>query len=347
MKNEDRSFFIAVRDFLTVYLPKQCCASANTIKSYRETLNLFIDFLTQEKQIPLDGITFAECTYQNVMDFLDWLQSSRRCGSSTRNQRLFALKSFVKYAGMRYPEWILLRFELDKVPVQKKENKLIDFIPEDALRAILEQPDAGTKRGMRDLSFMVLMYDTAARDREILDLTVGSLHLEQKYPSVHITGKGGRTRIVPIMDKTVQHLKKYLSIFHPAENRQNEDYLFYTVSHGQKHQMSDDNVAKFLEKYAVMARTKCVNVPERVHPHLFRHARAIHLYRGGIPLPLLSEFMGHASVQTTTIYAYADTEMKRAAIEKVTDNSTIPHVERDLPAWQNDEELIKRLYGLK
>ncbi|MCF8568530.1 site-specific integrase [Alicyclobacillus tolerans] len=347
MKNEDRSFFIAVRDFLAVYLPKQRCASANTIKSYRDTLNLFIDFLTHEKQMPLDGITFAEYTYQNVMDFLDWLQSSRRCGSSTRNQRLFALKSLVKYAGTRYPEWISLRFELDKVPVQKTENNLIEFIPEDALRAILEQPDPGTKCGMRDLNFMVLMYDTAARDREILDLTVGSLHLNQKYPSVHITGKAGRARIVPIMDKTVEHLRKYLSVFHPAENRRKEDYLFYTVSHGQKHQMSDDNVAKFMAKYANMARTKCISVPERVHPHLFRHARAIHLYRGGMPLPLLSEFMGHASVQTTTIYAYADTEMKRLAIEKVADKSTIPQVENDLPAWQNDEELIKRLYGLK
>lgn len=347
MRIEDRSFFIVVRDFLTVYLPKQRCASANTIKSYRDTLNLYIDFMTREKQVPLHTISFAECTYQNITDFLDWLQSSRKCGSSTRNQRLFALKSFLKHAGRKYPEWISLRYEFDKVPIQKESNKPIDLIPEDALKAILEQPDTDTKCGMRNLCFMVLMYDTAARDREMLDLMVGSLHLEQKYPVIHITGKGGRTRVVPIMDKTAQHMKKYLSIFHPQETRRNEDYLFYTVSHGERHPMSDDNVARFMAKYATMARDRCVSVPAKIHPHLFRHARAIHLYRSGMPLPLLSEFMGHANIQTTTIYAYADTEMKRSAIERATTINTIPQVNIDLPAWQNDEELIKRLYGLK
>ena len=347
MKNEDRSFFIVIRDFLTVYLLKQRCTSVNTIKSYRDTLNLYIDFMTHEKQVPINNISFMDCTHQNITDFLDWLQSSRKCGSSTRNQRMFALKSFLKYAGTKYPEWISLRYEFDKVPIQKKEHKLIDFISEDALQAILKQPDTNTKCGIRNLCFMVLMYDTAARDREMLDLTVGSLHLNQKHPVIHIIGKGGRARIVPIMDKTVEHLNNYLSIFHPPANRRNEDFLFYTVSHGQRHQMSDDNVARFMAKYATLARERCVNVPEKVHPHLFRHARAIHLYRSGMPLPLLSEFMGHASIQTTTIYAYSDTEMKRSAIEKVTAENAIPRPENDLPAWQNDEELIKRLYGLR
>lgn len=347
MNNKDRSFFIVVRDFLTVYLPKQRCSSSNTIKSYRDTLNLYIDFMTHQKHVLLDSISFKECSYKNIMDFLDWLQSDRRCSSSTRNQRLFALKSFLKYAGTKYPEWISLGYELDQVPIQKKENNLIEIIPEDALKTILEQPNPDTKCGMRNLCFMVLMYDTAARDREMLDLTVGSLHLKQNYPAVCITGKGGRTRLVPIMERSVQHLKRYLSIFHPAERRRNGDYLFYTTSHGERHQMSDDNVAKFIAKYATMARTKCMNVPERVHPHLFRHARAIHLYRSGMPLPLLSEFMGHAAVQTTTIYAYADTEMKRLAIEKATNQESIPQMDNDTPAWQNDEELIKRLYGLR
>lgn len=347
MNNKDRIFFITIRDFLTVYLPKQRCASANTIKSYRDMLNLYIDFMLHQKHMSLDNISFNECTYKNITEFLDWLQSDRKCSSSTRNQRLFALKSFLKYAGTKYPEWISLRHELERVPLQKKENKLINIIPEDALKTILDQPNPDTKSGLRNLCFMVLMYDTAARDREMLDLTIGSLHLNQKYPAICITGKGGKTRMIPIMEKTVLHLKKHLFIFHPAEKRRNEDYLFFTVSHGGRHQMSDDNVAKFIAKYGTMAKTKCIGVPERVHPHLFRHARAIHLYRNGMPLPLLSEFMGHNDVQTTTIYAYADTEMKRLAIEKATINSSIPEVGNDMPAWKNDEELIRRLYGLK
>ncbi len=235
---------------------------------------------------------------------------------------------------------------MDKIPVQKKDGKLINIIPEDALQSILKQPNPDTKCGMRNLCFMVLMYDTAARDREMLDLTIGSLHLNQKHPVVCISGKGSKTRMVPIMAKTAQHLNKYLSVFHPEENRRNEDYLFYTVIHGTRHQMSDDNVAKFLTKYGNMAKMECLSVPNKIHPHMFRHARAIHLYRSGMPLTLLSEFMGHADIQSTNIYAYADTEMKRLAIEKANNNTTVPQVDNCTPVWQSDDELIKRLYGL-
>jgi site-specific recombinase XerD len=346
MNEKERSFFTTIRDFLTIYLPKQRCVSVNTIKSYRDTLNLYIDFMVQQKQMELGAISFNQCTCENISDFLSWLQSERGCGSSTRNQRLFAMKSFLKYAGIKHPEWISLKFEVDKVPVQKKEGKLIDIIPEDALQSILKQPDPDTKCGLRDLCFMVLMYDTAARDREMLDLTIGSLHLNQKHPTVSLYGKGSKVRVVPIMQKTTQHLQKYLSVFHPKENRHDEDYLFYTVIHDVRHQMSDDNVAKFMTKYGKMAKNECLNVPEKLHPHMFRHARAIHLYRSGMPLPLLSEFMGHADIQSTNIYAYADTEMKRLAIEKATNNDVVPQTTNTVPAWQNDEELIKRLYGL-
>ncbi len=92
----ERSFFIVIRDFLTIYLPKQRCVSVNTIKSYRDTLNLYIDFMVQHKHMVLGDISFNECTYENISDFLDWLQNKRGCGKSTRNQRLFALKSFFK-----------------------------------------------------------------------------------------------------------------------------------------------------------------------------------------------------------------------------------------------------------
>lgn len=107
--------------------------------------------------------------------------------------------------------------------------------------------------------------------------------------------------------------------------------------------MSTDAVNLFMKKYGEMARRACPEVPERVHPHQLRHSRAMHLYRAGMPLVLLAEFLGHADVNTTRIYAWADTEMKRQAIQKVskvTEGDTIE------PIWANDEELIKRLYGL-
>ena len=107
--------------------------------------------------------------------------------------------------------------------------------------------------------------------------------------------------------------------------------------------MSIDNVEKFVKKYGEMAKEICNEVPKRVHPHQLRHTRSIHLYRGGMPLALLSEFLGHVEIETTRVYAYADTEMKRKAIEKATINDDNLKEE---PIWINDEETLKKLYGL-
>lgn len=156
-------------------------------------------------------------------------------------------------------------------------------------------------------------------------------------------GLDGKLRIVPISPSVVELLKTYLDKAHPTEQRQSDDYLFFTTHHGCKNRMSTDAVNLFMKKYGETARRACPEVPERVHPHQLRHSRAMHLYRAGMPLVLLSEFLGHADVNTTRIYAWADTEMKRQAIQKVSKATAEDSIE---PIWANDEEMIKRLYGL-
>ena len=116
-------------------------------------------------------------------------------------------------------------------------------------------------------------------------------------------------RIVPIMERTVEHLRKYLDLYHP--NSKEDEFLFYVDRKGLRQPMSPDNVAKFIKSYGLKAGKFDKEVPENLHPHRFRHARAMHLYKGGMPLPLISEWLGHANMETTLIYANADTEMKQ------------------------------------
>lgn len=112
--------------------------------------------------------------------------------------------------------------------------------------------------------------------------------------------------------------------------------------------MSDDNVARFLKAYGASAKEKCAEIPNKIHPHLFRHTRAMHLYRGGMPLALLAEWLGHSQLETTLIYANADTEMKRQAIQKTTaTDSPVYAKDRMENARKSDDELIRTLYGLK
>jgi integrase len=147
------------------------------------------------------------------------------------------------------------------------------------------------------------------------------------------------------MEKTVKHLENYINLFHPVESRRQDVPLFYIITHGKLHLMSPDNVSSFMLKYGKAAKKVCSEVPDRIHAHQLRHSRAIHLYRGGMPMALLAEYLGHADAKTTSIYAYADTEMKRAAIQAATKTNAI---ESEPPLWNkgNVEDLLKELFGL-
>lgn len=344
MNFADASFFKTIRDFLTVYLPKQRRFSKNTVRAYRISLNLYLDYLCENMGLSLPELSFDHVNRATVTDFLDWLQAERACTTTTRNQRLMALRSFAKYAAMMDSANIFVQAEINKVTVQKSPSKIVEFLSDTSLKALLAQPDRSKRTGLRNSFFMILMYDTAARCQEMLDLRLRDFVLDCSNPYVYLTGKGNKTRTVPLMGKTVQHLNYYLERFHPAETRKGDDYLFYTVIHRQTNQMSPDTVASFMKKYGEQAKASCADFPDCVHPHQLRHTRAIGWYRGGVPLVLVSELLGHANVNTTQVYAYADTEMKRIAIQKA-----MPQGDADQePAiWKGDDDLIKKLYGLR
>ena len=332
-------------DFFRIYLPKQKCYSENTITSYKYAFNLFFDFLGSEKGIIMEKASLNCFSNEYVAEYLEWLYTERCNSASTCNQRLMALRSFGKYIGIKDFSQLSFYAEIKSVPMKKGVSRTIDFLSEAALKAILEQPNASKKTELRNRFFMILMYDTAARCQEMLDIRIKDICFNEKAPYLYLTGKGNKTRSVPIMDTTYKHLVEYLKKYHPDYMHHPDEPLFYIITHGVRHKMSQDTVEKFLKRYGKSAQVICSEVPDRVHPHQFRHTRAIHLYRSGMPLSILSEFLGHSSEETTRIYAYADTEMKRKAIEAATTDLSIAEEE---PIWDvNDDETLRKLAGLK
>ena len=192
---------------------------------------------------------------------------------------------------------------------------------------------------------MILLYDTGARIQEILDICLGDIHLDEQSPYIVITGKGSKTRIVPLMQKTCEHLVSYKKHFHPASSP--EEFLFYINRKGVRSQMSIDNAEKFIAKYAAMAHSVFPESPEHIYPHMWRHSRAMHLYRNGMPLELVAEWLGHSRTETTRrFYANADATMKKKAIDKATSQFN-PLQSNDYSMdWKNDEELLRKLYCL-
>lgn len=339
--------FTLVRSFFLVFLPEEQKCSPNTIRSYRKSLELLFDFVKERNSVALNEITFEMMDRNTVSEFLSYLETERNCSISTRNHRLHCIRAFFKYAAQEDITVIAHLEEIQKVKRAKQPETIVEHMSEDAVQAILKQPDTYTEKGKRDAFLLLFLYKTGARVQELVDIRLCDIQLG-KYPKVTIHGKGAKTRSIPLRDDVVQHLKKYLALFHPEQNLFWDQYLFYVTRNQNRKRMTEDNVRKLIAKYGVQARKICKEVPENVHPHLFRHSWAMVLYQNGVDLTLISQWLGHSNLETTLIYAHADTELKRKALEKAVpvDSPLKEHLNAERYKV-SDEELLKRLCGLK
>ena len=300
MKIKEKRFFELIREYLTVFLPLQKSSSSHTIKSYKETLNAFLTFLCSYLQKPLKDISFSSVTPDSINAFLQWLEVERGCKTSTLNHHLSVIRAFLKYAGIREPVYNDCYLSAGQVVRRKEETKyIVKHFNDDALRAMLFQPNPAIKNEHRDQFYMILLYDTGARNSELLNLRLQDVVIDTSTPYIIIRGKGKKIRSVPIMMETVRHFESYIKRFHKTTDP--DSLLFYTIIHRQIQRMSDDNVARFIQKYATKAKAVCPTVPEKVTPHMFRHSRALSLYRKGVPLPLIAEWLGPVSYTHLTL----------------------------------------------
>ena len=315
---------------------------------YRKALEELLDYVKEYKQIPLGSISFEHLTADTIFTFLEYLELEKGCSISTRNARFAAIRAFMDYAADHDVALVANLNKLKKVPFKKPDNAaMVDYMSMAAITAIIEQPDTNTPKGLRDRFFIMLLYDTGARIQEILGLKLSDLQLG-RLPKVTLFGKGRKARVIPLMDKTAQHLKKYLSLFHENAAADGDAPLFYSVIHGNRQCLSARRVRYMLQKYGEQARRICPEVPENVYPHLFRHSRAMHLYQEGMDLTLVSQWLGHSQQETTQIYAHADTEHKRKAIEAATPQDNPLYSKLNSARYTvTDEETLKKLTGLK
>jgi site-specific recombinase XerD len=344
-KVKDAQLFMLIRNFLEIYLPTYRHAGENTVKSYRTGLNQYLDYVSSKKQISRFAVTGAMFSYDMVTEYLHWLSVDRKVSSATCNNRLAVIRAFISYASACKPEYIDLKSRLSQIKGKKNDQfGKVDYMSEAAVKALMEAPDVSTTAGLTDQFMMVMLYDTGARIKEILSLRLCDLKID-KTPTAIIHGKGGKTRIVPLMPETVKHLKKYLSVLHPDEHMHSESYLFFTRHKGQKVQMCDDTARYRIQRYAAAAKENCPDVPDNPHPHMWRHTRAMHLYQHGMDLERISQWLGHSQLETTLIYAHSDTEDKRKAIAAALGDGVTGQL-NNAPYTVDDEEILRKLYGL-
>jgi integrase/recombinase XerD len=331
-------FSKSLTDFLSKYLPGEKGMSTNTILAYKTTFILFITFMESQENVPVARLSLKDVTQERIVKFLNWLQSERKSSDSSRNVRLAAFHSFARYIQYSMPESLYEWQRVLAISVKRSHKKSINYLTIDGIKLLLEQPNQATRSGRRDLAMLSLMYDCAARVQEIIDLTPGMIRLHKPY-TVKLIGKGNKARIVPLLEQQVVHLDRYMQEHGLSKAYAN---LYPLFSNYQKEKLTRAGVAHILKKYLAAAREKSPTlIPEKASCHSLRHSKAMHLLQAGVNLIYIRDILGHTSVQTTEIYARADSKQKREAIEK----AYVGLVKDETPLWQASDDLLSWLKG--
>ncbi|MAU14438.1 MAG: integrase [Muricauda sp.] len=321
--------------FFTEYLVGERGASPHTVRSYGNTFTLVLDYMAKVLGRPADRLVLDHFTRETVLGFLDWVQKDRKCSNSTRNQRLAALHSFFGYMQYEDVKRLAQWQEILSIKVKKQgKRSTVDHLSVEGVKHLLNQVPTDSKAGRRNLALLALLYDSGARVVELIGLTPSSLNLDRPY-HVTLLGKGGKKRLVPLQDEQVNLLRSYL-----RENRLNDPAFnrrpLFANNRGTK--LTNSGVSYILKLYVHNARiTRPDLIPEKISPHTLRHSKAMHLLRSGVNLVYIRDILGHVSIQTTEVYARADSKQKREALEAAYVD-VIPTLASE-GSWERDSKL--------
>jgi integrase/recombinase XerD len=330
-------FAVFLRRFLTGHLAGLRGCSPNTIASYRDTFKLLISWFRDERQVPPGKLTLDRIDAAAVTGFLDWLETERHNSISTRNQRLAAISSFCTWMQTEDPARMACWQNILAIPAKKQARPALSHLTAGQARRLLAQPDRSTRQGRRDATLLATLYDTGARVSELADLAVRDIRLQ--HPALaSLTGKGRKTRHVPLAGNTTELLAAYLAEHRLDEPGHDDHPVFY----GQhRARLSRGGIAWIISKYQAQIHDPLL-AGASISPHTLRHSKAMHLYEAGVPLPYIRDILGHVDLSTTEIYARASTEAKRKALEAAYPGI----VTSDLPEWNQDPGLLDWLTSL-
>lgn len=338
MKPTDFSKYLT--DFIIRYLPHERGASINTIYSYRDTFTLFLSYMGT-KGIKAEKLTMNCIQKDYIVSFLNWLEVERGCSISTRNIRLAAIHSFFKYLQYQNPDRIYEYQRIMSIRDKRAPKPIISHLTVDGIKLLLQQPDITKIKERRDLALLSIMYDTGCRVSEIVNLTPKCIRLDKPY-TVIVTGKGNKTRVIPILEGQLNVLKSYM-VESGLLKPENLQHPLFANCWGEK--LTRAGVSNILNKYVKKAKdSNPALIPDRISCHSLRHSKAMHLLQAGINLVYIRDILGHVNIQTTEVYARADSRAKQEAIEKAY-TKVLPDADIK-PIWQGNTNLIDFLKSL-
>lgn len=330
-------FAVLIRDFMTRHLVVTRNVSPNTVLSYRDSYVLLLLYLSEHDDLKPENLKIRDVSPVRIESFLEWLEEERGCSIKTRNLRLVAIHSLFRYIAVQQPEFLFQAQQILAIPEKKTVQTIVHYLPAADIETLLAEPDSSTPQGLRDQAILCLMYDSGCRVQELADLKVQDIRLSSPE-QVKLTGKGRKTRIVPILKKTAAILTRYIEVYNLDCPSRRGGPLFFNIR-GEK--LTRQGISYILKKYA-----DAVNL-EHVTPHVIRHSKAMHLTEADINPIYIRDFLGHSDLKTTQVYSKTSIAMKKKAIESLENTNTpIPKTDSAGNDWNNDKELIDWLKSL-
>ena len=310
-----------ITEYFVKYLPNQRKTSCNTITSYKYTFIQLLEFITREYKININNMKVTDLNKDLIIEFIKYLQDVKHNSISTTNQKLCAIHSFCNYLQRKEIEFLTLTSEILNINTQHNEKNTIYYLTKNEIKNLFQIFNINNNKQLRDYSIIATLYDAGARVQELIDLEARAIDFHNNTIKLH--GKGNKTRIVPLSSQVVKILNVYFEIF--KINKNSNDLVFYN---NRKEKLTREGIKYIIKKHSKIAGLNY----KKIKPHVFRHTKAMHLLENNINLIYIRDFLGHESVTTTEIYAKANPEVKRKAIENLSNELV------DVDKYSNEEK---------
>lgn len=303
---------LALRDFFGEFLPGVRNVSPHTIASYRDSLVLLLRFVAAQQRRCVSLLDFKDVSAELILCFLADLESKRHNTATTRNVRLSAIHAFFRYVAAQHPDRLEHCQRVLVIPFKRARQRTIEYLEYEEIQHVLSAVDQSTCDGRRDYALLAILFNTGARVQEILDLRACDVQLTKPF-QVRLFGKGRKERSCPLWPQTARLLR---SFFKERLLDPHSKHNVFLNHRGEP--LTRFGVRYLLRKYQDLAKVHVAGLRgKRLHPHSLRHSTAVALLKAGVDLSTISQWLGHASPNTTNKYATIDLEMKRQAIAKV------------------------------
>ena len=293
-----------LRRFLAEHVVTERNLARNTQKSYRDTFALLLPFVGARARKPVDRLAVPDLSARRVLQFLAHIEADRGCSAQTRNQRLTAVRAFARFVASRDPGHLEWSAGIRAISLKKATPQPVGWLSKTDMTALLGVPDRRTPRGRVEHAVLLFLYNTGARVSEATELVSGDLQLGQRgrHALVTIRGKGGKRRQCPLWPRTERVLAAL------TRGRAADDAVFLSR---QRRPYTRFGVYRLVERCAVRVPSLAGRT---ITPHVIRHTSACHLLQAGVDLNTIRAWLGHASLDTTNVYAEIDLETKARAV---------------------------------